>query len=132
MASVYAQDRKDALAAIREAGAAVAFEYEVPGAYDDTTGREAAPTTQRASGFAVDVTAATREQGNADRIAQLIAGGMALVDPIELLVAAEGLTFAPQPTHRLTWAGKGYVVREAVPLAPDGIPITFTVVGSRG
>lgn len=132
MASVYAQDRRDALTEIRAAGAAVAFEYDVPGAYDDATGREAAPATLRADGYAVDVTAATREQGKADRIAQLVAGGAALVDPVELLVAAEGLAFEPRPSHRMTWAGKVYVVKEAVPLAPDGTPITFTVVGSRG
>lgn len=130
--SIYEAKRRSAAAAIKAKGAAVAFEFDAPGTYDDATGREAAPATSRADGYAVDITGGSREQGTADRIAQLIAGGVALVDPVELLVAAEGLAFEPKGNQRMLWAGKTYIVKESRPLAPDGTAITYTVIGSRG
>jgi len=80
------------------------------------------PSGESAASDAVEI------EGDPDRF---IALKLELVNPVTLLVAARPLsTFKPESGKRMLWAGTTYIVKDAEPTAPDGVPILWTVTGS--
>lgn len=74
---------------------------------------------------------AVQDEGDPDRLS---AANLVLVNPETLLVAARyrgALIPRPVPNMVFTWAGLAYTIRLVDMLAPDGVPITYTVYGSR-
>lgn len=58
-----------------------------------------------------------------------LALGLIGSNPVTLLVAAKDLTITPKPGVRFTWVSTTYTVKTATPVAPDGTPILWTLVG---
>lgn len=125
MASIYAADAADALADIREAGAAVTFPGAIPGTagvYDPATDTWSAGTPATdATGYALEI------EGDPDTYRAL---SLIQSNPVTLLIAASGLGITPRPGVVMTWAGTAYTIRLSNPTGPDGTPILWTVVGS--
>jgi hypothetical protein len=120
--SQYTATAQRALATIRRKGAPITFNTLSPITFDEATGRSSGGTPVPVPGFAVEDTS------DPDRLAAI---GLRLVDPVTLLVAAYGLAVKPVPELRFTWAGLEYYIRDVTQVAPDGTPVTYSVVGSR-
>lgn len=123
MSSIYDAVATRALGTITKKGAPVIFTAGTAPIYspiDDTwTGGTLGPVTGQAVQIPDDPT-------------QFAALGLVLVDPVTLMVAAKGLACTPTPGMPMLWAGVTYAVKYAEAVAPDGTPILWTVVGSRG
>lgn len=112
MATKYASEAQDALDMITEFGAPVVF---VADAWKGGT-------------IAADVTGQAVEiEGDPDTLQTL---NLIQRNPVTLIVAAQGLGLTVTPGLSFRWADKPYTVQLATPLAPDGTPIVWTVVGS--
>lgn len=133
MSAGYATDRADALEMIREAGSTVTFPGAIAGApavYD--------PATDTYSGGTPPTDAfshAVQIEGDPDRFRAL---SLVLTDPVTLFVAATftdvagvAVAFTPTIGGPMTWAGVTYTVQDREPVAPDGVPIVWTLTGSR-
>lgn len=114
--SIYDEDAIDALAEIAAAGAPIIF------LADDFRG----------GSIAADVTGSAFQDfpGDPDVYQTL---SLIEKNPVTLWVAASGLGITPKPGVKFKWpaaTGTKYTVRLATPLAPDGVPILWTIVGS--
>lgn len=108
----YDAERVSVLEDIRAAGAAVTF-------YADTA---------RGGSLASDVTGyAIESPGDPDVYTAL---GIIIQNPVTLKVAALGLGVTLSPGVQFSWGGVRYAIKRATPLAPDGDPIMWTIVGA--
>lgn len=112
-----------ALAQITAKGAPVVFTAGTAPVYNPLTDTWSGGTLGPVQGRAVQI------PDNPTRVAAL---SLVLIDPVTLLVAASGLKVTPLPGMPMAWAGVTYVVKDAEAVAPDGTPILWTVIGSRG
>ncbi len=125
--SVYAQERADALADIREAGAVVVFTRTQPGTYDPATGAYGGTVTT-STGYAI---ARRPTGGELERLKTL---GVDVINTKgqSLLCAAEGMAFAPRPDDRCLWGGATYTVRDVATLDLNAAePILYFVAVTR-
>jgi hypothetical protein len=119
-----------ALATIRRKGGPVSFPSGTAPAYDADTDSWSPDLRTVATGSAVQI------DGDPDRLAVL---SLVVVNPVTLLIAAEGWTtaagasvaFTPIMPTTMTWAGEVYAVKDIDPIAPNGRAIAWTVVGSK-
>lgn len=123
MTTRYAAERASAGADIAAAGQPVTFTRTAI-AYTAGTD-QATPTTTTATGAAI------RVRPRFIDIQRIQAPGLTIVDPVTLLVAAEGMAFDPQPGDTFVWAGVTYAVRSTEPTGPDGVTIVTKIVASR-
>ena len=121
--TTYAATRARAAQRIRAKGAPIVFTWHVQGEYDESTGQTTGGGPQSAVGWAVQL------ENDPERLQAL---SLKLEDSVSLMVAAEDLAVEPTLGLAFTWAGRGYAVKSVEPLAPDGVPITYDVIGSRG
>lgn len=121
--TAYAQDIQQARCDIAAAGASIVFTRDTS-TYDAATDTRI-PSTTTSCGVAC------RIKPRYTDVMRFQAQGLVLTDPVTLLVAADGLTFDPQPGDTFLWAGLGSTVRSVDPTGPDGTPIFYKVVGSR-
>lgn len=120
--SQYTAIAQRTLALIRRKGAAVTFTTVTGRVYNDTTGTWTGGDPVIATGVAVQ---------SEDDPVRFSALNLTLVDPITLTVAAHGLSTVPAPNMALSWAGVTYTVKNVEAVAPDGVAIIYTVIGSR-
>jgi hypothetical protein len=121
MATKYAAEIADTLAALKDDGGIVTFHFDaVPGDYDPLTGWSEGEAAREVKAPALQVPA------DPDRFAAL---NLILRNPVLLMVAAKGLGFTPAPGRKFTWAGTLYSTETAEPFAPDGEPIFWTLAG---
>lgn len=120
--SSYVAEAASARADIAAAGAPVTFTTASGRVYDPDTGLWSGGTPVTTTGSAIQVK---------DDPMRFSALGLQIADPITLLVAAAGLTLVPSPNIAMTWRGVIYTVKNVEALAPNGSPITYTVIGSR-
>lgn len=123
MATQYADEIADAGRQIAAAGQSVTFTRTTQ-AYDAATDT-AVPTVTTATGAAI------RVKPRFTDITRFLSPGLALSDPVTLLVAASGMAFDPLPGDTFVWSGQTYAVRSVDPTGPDGATIITRVVGSR-
>lgn len=123
MTTIYAPQAASALATITRKGAAVTFPDATGTApvFDQTTETWTAGTLTDVTGRAVEI------PGDPNTYQAL---SLVQSNPVTLLLAASGLTITPAPGMSFTWAGTAYTVRLVSPLAPDGTPVIYTVVGA--
>lgn len=81
------------------------------------------PISADTTGYAVEI------PGDPDTYFAL---GLVASNPATVLVAASDLGVTPQPGTAFTWASKRYVVKTATPVAPDGVPILWTLIAVGG
>jgi uroporphyrinogen-III decarboxylase len=111
MTSIYDETSTDALADIAEAGAPVVF---LADAWKGGT-------------IAADVTGSMVEiPGDPDVYQSL---GLIESNPVTGIVAAWNLGITPSFGTQFRWAGTVYTTKLATPVAPDGTPIIWTIVG---
>lgn len=118
--SIYTATAQRSLATIKRKGGKITFAGGGAPVYDPITDQWSGGSATSVVGSAVQV------PGDPDRMAAL---SLVLVNPVTLLVAASGLSIVPQPGGTFTWAGKTYTIKFCEPVAPDGTPIIYTVVG---
>lgn len=112
MTSIYDAVATRALATIEKNGADVVFLADA----------------WKGGAIAADVTGSAVEiPGDPDTYQKL---DLIAVNPVTLLVAAKDLAVTPAPGVTFRWASTVYTVRLATPVAPDGTPIIWTIVGS--
>lgn len=122
MAGKYDAVAKRALVTIGKKGTDVTF----PGTgssgdiYDPFTETWSGTGTADASSKAVQI------QGDPDRFASL---SLSMVNAVTLMVAASGLAVVPTAGMAMEFAGVTYTVKDVDPVAPDGTPIIYTVIG---
>lgn len=122
----YATEIAETLADLEEDGGPIVFTAKSAGrVYDEDTGLWIEGVDAVTSSSALQLE---------DDPAMFAALGLTLRSPVTLMVAAAPLTYPPKPTYngvpvRFAWAGDSYAVRSAEPLAPDGTPIYYTVIG---
>jgi hypothetical protein len=102
MTSIYDETATDALADIAEAGAPVVF------------------LADAWKGGAIEI------PGDPDVYQAL---SLITSNPVTLIVAAWDLGVAPSFGVAFRWAGTVYTVKLATPVAPDGTPIIWTIIG---
>lgn len=132
MATKYAAEIAETYAALLENGGAVVLTAVGSGrVIDEDTGLITGGADATATGVALQLE---------DDPEQFRALGLTLRSAITLMIAAQGLAFAPAPTYatgsstvpvKMTWAGNTYAVQSSEPFAPDGYPIYYTVIGDR-
>ena len=119
----YAPDIASTSRDIAAAGAPITFTRDTS-TYAPSTDTKT-PGTAQACGVAL------RVKPRYTDVMRLQAQGLVLIDPVTLLVAADGLAFDPQPGDTFVWGCISYTVRSVDVTAPDGTPILYKVVGSR-
>lgn len=118
--SQYTATAQRARATIARKGAIVTFTRGGAAVYDPATDTWTGGSSTPVSGVAVQI------DGNPDRFAAL---SLVLVNPVTLLVAAQGLTITPRPGDAMLWAGLTYTVKDVKPTAPAGGGIVYEVTG---
>lgn len=86
--------------------------------------------TWRGGSIAADVTGQAVEIEGDPEVLQAL--GLLTVRSVTLLVAASGLGLTVLPGQKFTWAGTTLTVKASEPVAPNGTPIVWTVVGVAG
>ena len=123
MASIYDAVATRALATITAKGGTVTFNRASAGAvYDPATDQWTGGAATPATGKAVQIT---------DNPLRFQALSLSTEDAITLLVAASGLGITPVPGDVFGWAGVFYSVKDAEAVAPDGVPILWSVIGAK-
>jgi len=122
VSSIYDATATRTLATITAKGAAGVFTAGTPPIYDPLTGEWSGGTLGPVPFRAVQIP---------DDPARFTALGLILIDPVTLMVAAKSLVTTPTPGMPMLWAGVNYSVKNCEAVAPDGVPILFTVIGSR-
>lgn len=111
------------LKAIEKYGADVTFPGTAsgaPGTYNPATDQfTSADPNADATGKAVQI------EGDPDRWSSL---GLTLSNPVTLMIAASGLSVTPEVGMAIEWAGLAYAIRDVSSVAPDGVPILYTVI----
>lgn len=111
-----------ALETITKKGGPVTFPGAgTPAVYDPATDTWSGGSSSVATGRAVQI------ESDPDRFAAL---KLVLTNPVTLMIAAAGLSVTPAPGMQMTWAGTTYAIKDVDPIAPDGTPIIYTVIGS--
>lgn len=123
MTSIYDATSARALATIARKGADVFFPVAgTPPVFDQATNTWSGSTAaDPVKGKAVQT------ENDSEVIATL---GLVGKTVVTLLVPAKNLALVPIAGMMLIWAGVTYTIRDPGPLAPDGIPILYTVVAS--
>ncbi len=119
--SIYAPEAESALLMITEAGGIVSFPGTATSAvYDGATDTWSGSPSSDATGRAVQI------DSDPDRFRAL---GLTLANSVTLLIAALNLSVTPRPGMYITWAGITYSIKDVEAVAPDGVPIMYTVIG---
>ena len=116
----YTADHADALASIREAGAAVTFTTRTA-THAPTTGLFTTPTTSTVTGYAMRVKA-NREQEDAYRTAGIVSDRV-----VALLFAPTTYGSLPTLGATVTWNGESLTAKGVTPVAPDGTALLARV-----
>lgn len=123
MATQYADEVQSASQDIADAGSPVTFTRTVE-VYDATTDT-ATPVVTTSTGSAI------RVKPRFTDIMRFQAPGLAVVDPVTLLVAGSSMAFDPLPGDVFTWGVNDYSVRSVDITGPDGTTVMSRIVGSR-
>lgn len=118
----YAEDHASALADVREAGTAIAFTLDSPGAQTATTGLYANPTTTTVSGYAIE------HGGDPKEYERL---GLIQSEAPRLLFAPDTYGEEPPLSASCTWGGGTCIARSVKRIGPDGTAIMSYVIVSR-
>lgn len=102
----YAREHADALAALREDGAAASFTLRSDGTLNAATGETSAPTSTTVSGYAIKV--APKSQTDLRAFAE---GSLGAKEALMLLFAATTINVKPAIGSEVIWNGVGYSVK---------------------
>ena len=118
----YATEHTGALEDIREAGAAVTFTLTDPGTYDAATDTWTGGSETTVAGHAI------RVKGDPERYRAL-----ELIESAAPTLLFAPTTYGDEPPigSSVTWGGEVFVVRDSLPLEPDGTAILSRVVVSK-
>lgn len=123
MPSIYDPVSARALVTITAKGATVTFARAGSGGvYDPVTDTWSGGSDAPASGKAVQIP---------DNPLRFQALGLTTANAITLLIAASGLSITPVPGDVFGWSGTFYTAKDCEAVAPDGVPILWTVVGQK-
>lgn len=117
----YAAEIADAYADLGEAGNTVTVSGEGR-VYDEATGTWSGADVEETS-------VAIQKRGDPDRFNAL---NLVMKDAVTLLIAASPLTNPVKAGARITWMNAWYTVQDVQEVAPDGTPIVYDVIASRG
>ncbi len=120
--SAYAAKHAAALAKVKAAGQRIAF-TRVDRPRNVDTGALGALVTRTVGAYALGL-----EGGDPATYAKL---GLTFSVAPSLLVVCETYGDVPPNLAECQWSGSKHTVRDVKPFAPDGVPITCTVVVSR-
>lgn len=112
----YAAEHVDALADLREAGAAVTFTHPTR-THDAATGTFSASADATVSGYAMRV---SPNQAERDRYRAL---SLTVEKVVTLLFAPSTFGALPDVNATVVWGGETLTVRDVGPVAPDGTAI---------
>ena len=115
----YTSENADALADVRDAGAAVTFTLGSPGTYDAAADQWTSPSTTTVAGHAIHT------RGNPETYRDL---GLVEAEAPTLLFVPTTFGEVPDLGYRVTWASVVYTVKQVQPLMPDGTVIMARVV----
>lgn len=126
--SKYTEEIKSASADIKDAGSPIVFSTKPVKAFDMVTDRPATKQAGTHTAYAIENQIGLLQgSGNASAFQ---AGTLKERQTRRWMVEAKSLAgYRPEPGHFALWQGKRYTVTKATPLAPDGVPITWTVEG---
>lgn len=119
MSTTYTADHTDALTAVADAGAPVAFTLAGQGAYDPATDTTAPGDDVVITGSAIE------KKGSLIRYQAL---GLVIAKARTLFFVPTTLGDLPPLSAIVVWGGVSYVVKDVQPIAPNGDAIAATVV----